>query len=318
MAAINPGLSLGEAQQLQRGSVFMKPHRPLAGSIPLLHRVLPYPLRMRHNQSNPVPTSTLRMLPSQPTPRLCADSCNEDRALSVPRGMLGTSSAIETLYYLTENNVMNRLRLEPKGQAIKLTISIIRSVLSIAPKWLKDHLQGHKDNCTTEKPWKCGDCGKGFRYPSLLEVHQRSHTGERPFTCSVCGKGFNRFFNLLIHQRVHTGERPFTCSVCGKGCSQSSDLLKHQRVHTGERPFSCSVCGKRFITSSHLREHQRIHTGERRFSCSVCGKEFNQLTHLLKHQQVHTGERPFICSVCDKRFTQSSHLLRHQQVHERL
>jgi len=52
------------------------------------------------------------------------------------------------------------------------------------------NLESHKDTRTMEKPWKCGDCGKGFRIPSELETHRRSHTGERPFTCSVCGKGF--------------------------------------------------------------------------------------------------------------------------------
>ncbi|XP_078425474.1 uncharacterized protein LOC144697355 [Cetorhinus maximus] len=75
-----------------------------------------------------------------------------------------------------------------------------------------------------EKPWECGDCGKGFKTPSKLEIRRRSHTGERPFTCFVCGKGFRDLYTLRSHKRVHTGERPFTCSVCGKRFTQSSSF----------------------------------------------------------------------------------------------
>ncbi|XP_078059598.1 uncharacterized protein LOC144485257 [Mustelus asterias] len=108
------------------------------------------------------------------------------------------------------------------------------------------------------KPWKCGDCGKGYTCPSRLEIHQRSHTGERPFSCCVCGKGFTQSSELRTHQLVHTGERPFTCSVCRKGFTQSSSLQKHQRVHTGKKPFTCCVCGKRFSQLSNQQRHQRV------------------------------------------------------------
>ncbi|XP_067870038.1 zinc finger protein 850-like [Heterodontus francisci] len=207
----------------------------------------------------------------------------------------------------------------------------------------QSNLERDKDTRTMEKPCKCGDCGKGFSYPSLLEIHRRSHTGERPFTCSVCGKGFTQLSSLQKHQLVHTDQRPFQCADCGKSFKSSNELLKHQRTHTGERPFTCSVCGKGFTQSSHLLTHQQFHTGDRLFTCPLCRKGFtyssslieHQLFHtdnrpfkcsecekgfksskdLLRHQRTHTGERPFSCSMCGKGFTQSTHLLIHQRVH---
>ncbi|XP_038643989.1 zinc finger protein 239-like [Scyliorhinus canicula] len=140
------------------------------------------------------------------------------------------------------------------------------------------------------KPWKCGECERGFICPSQLEIHRRRHTGEKPFTCPDCGQAFTESSTLRRHLRVHTGERPFTCPDCGKRFADSSTLLKHERVHTGERPFLCSVCEKGFNQSSALRKHQRIHTGERPFTCSQCEKGFSDSSNLQKHQRIHTGE----------------------------
>ncbi|NWW14457.1 ZN226 protein, partial [Oreocharis arfaki] len=34
-----------------------------------------------------------------------------------------------------------------------------------------------------EKPHKCLECGKGFRWSSNLNQHRRRHSGERPHEC---------------------------------------------------------------------------------------------------------------------------------------
>ncbi|XP_078269708.1 uncharacterized protein LOC144601449 [Rhinoraja longicauda] len=167
----------------------------------------------------------------------------------------------------------------------------------------------------TEKRWKCGDCGKGYSYPSKLEIHRRSHTGEKPFPCSLCRKGFPSSSSLKQHRQIHSGERPFICAVCEKGFPFSNSLMEHQRVHTGERPFACSECGGRYTRLSALRSHHRVHTGERPFACSECSAGYSCLSTLMKHRRVHNGERPFACSVCGKRFARIDAAMSHERGH---
>lgn len=48
---------------------------------------------------------------------------------------------------------------------------------------------------------ECDQCGKQFRFRSLLETHYRVHTGDRPFSCPVCGRGFTQKNNMYAHCR---------------------------------------------------------------------------------------------------------------------
>ncbi|NXL24635.1 ZN623 protein, partial [Setophaga kirtlandii] len=50
--------------------------------------------------------------------------------------------------------------------------------------------------------------------PSRLLLHQRIHREERPFRCPDCGKGFKHC--TLLNWRLHTRERPWECPECGK------------------------------------------------------------------------------------------------------
>uniref|UniRef100_A0A672THX8 C2H2-type domain-containing protein n=1 Tax=Strigops habroptila TaxID=2489341 RepID=A0A672THX8_STRHB len=90
---------------------------------------------------------------------------------------------------------------------------------------------------TEEKPYKCTQCGKGFKGRPRLLNHLQTHTRERMFECVECGKSFSRKASLVVHRRVHTGEKPYKCKECEKTFGRASNLTK---VHMDEKPFSLS------------------------------------------------------------------------------
>uniref|UniRef100_A0A8C3SDW4 Uncharacterized protein n=1 Tax=Chelydra serpentina TaxID=8475 RepID=A0A8C3SDW4_CHESE len=169
---------------------------------------------------------------------------------------------------------------------------------------------------TGQKPCKCPDCGKSFRWNSALLHHQRSHTGEKPHQCGECGQSFGQKSTLTRHLRIHTGERPYPCAQCGKSFSQKYSLSQHQITHQEERPHTCPACGQSFALKSYLVRHVvKRHTGQKPYKCLHCGKQFAWSSDLRKHQTTHTGERPYRCPQCGVGFTQRFSLLTHQRTH---
>ncbi|KAG6921594.1 zinc finger protein 251, partial [Chelydra serpentina] len=153
-------------------------------------------------------------------------------------------------------------------------------------------------NCPGKKLDKSTERGGGCKDPKETTVQQTSHSEEKPYKCLDCGKRFRFSANLIKHWRTHTGEKSYECLDCGKSFSEKSHFITHQRLHTGERPYKCLECGKKFNETSHLMSHHRTHTGEKPYKCLDCGKSFGRKPYLIIHQRLHTGERPYKCLEC--------------------
>lgn len=167
---------------------------------------------------------------------------------------------------------------------------------------------------TEKKPFRCKDCGKCFRYRSVLELHMRVHN--KGYQCPVCKKSFRFSSYLQQHSIIHTGKKPYKCPDCGKDFAFHHNMKTHQRLHQ-QKPFRCTQCRKGYSEESQLQRHMLSHTGEKPYKCHLCVKSFSLAYLLRDHLNTHTGERPHRCQECHKSFPWLSSLLVHQKIHTR-
>ncbi|XP_061618839.1 zinc finger protein 420-like [Phyllopteryx taeniolatus] len=191
--------------------------------------------------------------------------------------------------------------------------------------------------------FNCQECGKSFKFLSVLESHRRIHTGEQPFLCSQCGRRFSFKQSLERHKQTHKSGRryervtrgefskcvaaqrsraengEFACSECGREFAWKSALTRHLKTHgedAGEAASSlkCPRCELSFSCASYLTGHLRTHREERGHACG-CGKSFTHRAALTAHQRIHQKDRPHVCTQCGKGFLYKGGLATHMKIH---
>lgn len=171
----------------------------------------------------------------------------------------------------------------------------------------------------------CEECGKSFKFKSVLLKHKRIHSTERPFKCTECGAAFKQYGCLLGHNKIHTLAGSFVCEECGKGFNCKKNLVTHRLTHSNEKPFVCTECGKGFTVKESLKSHQKVHqkapdhkkVKNSPLKCKICDQEFKYNNNLLVHERIHSGEKCFSCRQCWKIFGCEKSLQRHQKQHNR-
>lgn len=96
-----------------------------------------------------------------------------------------------------------------------------------------------------EHPYKCIDCGRGFKRKAALTYHKR------------------KLYDCLKDQSTGSWEKqtsgPAQCPICNTGKMDIAYLRKHFAKHTKERPFECPCCYFRYGTKHSVKIHLKKH-----------------------------------------------------------
>ncbi|XP_078518915.1 uncharacterized protein LOC144784105 isoform X2 [Lissotriton helveticus] len=169
----------------------------------------------------------------------------------------------------------------------------------------------------------CEECGKSFKFKSVLLKHVRIHSTERPFECKVCGADFKQYGCLLAHSKIHAPPR-FPCQECGKQYYFKTKFRLHSLrcTHNIEKSHVCSECGKCFASEERLKLHQKIHQKASwhkkenvPFTCNICNQTFKYFKNLKVHERIHSIEKIFSCRECWKVFSCEGSLQKHLKQH---
>lgn len=204
------------------------------------------------------------------------------------------------------------------------------------PQSLKKHERGHRG----DRPYRCLECGKGFKKRAYLIGHKSVH--QRRIQCTVCRKILPTIGELILHRSTHLKRGKLQCPDCHLQFQYPAHLLRHLETHkhrenkasqleekpplkpqpslesakeqSGPKQLQCSLCKEVFNDAQVLRKHCLTHiSGSSSNQCPFCKHNFSNRRYLLRHMIIHTGQKSFSCTNCGKQFYRDLYLKLHSE-----
>ncbi|XP_071943047.1 uncharacterized protein [Antedon mediterranea] len=174
----------------------------------------------------------------------------------------------------------------------------------------------------------CGECGKVFGDPDLLETHEKKcdsfkkRKRKQPLRNSSGGPVSKLRKKNTTRKRMTSrcGRPPakFGCDVCPRRCRSEDSLEKHKLTH--QKQNFCDKCQEQFIKKKEFKDHMALHDNglfRKSYKCEHCEKEFQTHPVFEKHLKTVHGV-PFVrcvCEFCGKGFSHLHQLQRHRVRH---
>ncbi|XP_036405203.1 zinc finger protein 770-like [Megalops cyprinoides] len=201
--------------------------------------------------------------------------------------------------------------------------------------------------------YQCPECPKSFSAPSKLRRHCLGHTGQRPFLCGECGRGFRQRAHLNTHRQTHRRVQRVQGSLCGPRAGYLSQAETQNSCHSDPGPSdnnptaaasawpprprdsdwlpsvdsSVNVLLSEWQSRDDASIHQSVNecrteqgqppkvtilqNNTRGYQCSVCFKLFPFASKLWRHSLTHAEPRPIQCHSGGLVFRQVAQLKRH-------
>jgi len=199
-------------------------------------------------------------------------------------------------------------------------------------------LKIHKLIHSTDFPFICTNCGKGFNNKYKMHSHEKKHRDGildpvkpkpikqpnppkpvRHLYCNECHEEFSMVKDLKKHIQIHKVKEQIICVHCGTICRSQKNLITHLKVvhndHDSGLKCSCGVCGKKFEKLSNLEDHIMRHNTIKHFACMYCPKRCATKQDLDRHLRSHSGDANLVCQICSRAFVHRKTYMHHVRKH---
>eukprot|EP00112_Aurelia_sp_Birch-Aquarium-sp1_P000522 Seg1050.2 transcript_id=Seg1050.2/GoldUCD/mRNA.D3Y31 product="Zinc finger protein with KRAB and SCAN domains 3" protein_id=Seg1050.2/GoldUCD/D3Y31 len=180
------------------------------------------------------------------------------------------------------------------------------------------------DKKIIDEPYKCQECGMGFRNKTNLSKHTPIHLMMK-YHCYRCNDVFLNMRSLTKHLALHEDEPPsndhvYRCRMCSQGFKTSRQLRRHMTEHERMEGLVDTLAPKKGnvnkdLISPHVeKESIDKHSTYIDVKCGSCHQTFENYFRFKEHvlnKHIALGDLSLQCSKCDDIFTNDVEVRKH-------